>query len=236
MLDDYVAPPYTLRALYPHNRHLSAKVRAFAELCSCLTKLDGTDGRRAARCPRMPKIIDLKAYDGFERRVERLGLTPIVDEIKALVTGFELDISEGKKHDNGAAVIREILDARFAATAGWKIIKSGGIDWTKCIRHNGAEVCIGVELQISARSDLLTNDLTHLVRAIELGDIDAGVIVIPADRTAYFLTDRCPRYSYALDHVDRAKAQFSPLLLISIGHDGIGAALPKRRTNLGREP
>jgi len=31
VLDDYVAPPYTLRALYPHNRHLSAKVRAFVD-------------------------------------------------------------------------------------------------------------------------------------------------------------------------------------------------------------
>ncbi len=183
----------------------------------------------------MPMIVDLKAYDGFERRVERLGLSSIVDEIKTLVTNFDLQISEGKKNDNGAAVIREILDTRFSATRGWKPIKSGGIDWTKCIHHNGAEVCIGVELQISARSDLLTNDLTHLVRAIELGEIDAGVIVVPCDRTAYFLTDRCPRYSYALDHVDRAKAQFSPLLLISIGHNGAGPALPKRRTNLGRK-
>ena len=97
---------------------------------------------------RMPTIVDLKAYDGFERRVARLGLSFLVDEIKALVTGFELLISETRKHDNGAAVIREILDARFAATAGWRIIKSWGIDWTKCVRHNGAEACIGVELQI----------------------------------------------------------------------------------------
>ena len=183
---------------------------------------------------RMPKIIDIKAYDGFDRRVVRLGLSPIIDEMKALLTDFDLRISEDKRNDNGAAIIRETLDARFLAAGGWRIIKSGGIDWTKCVRYNGIETCIGLELQISARSDLLTNDLTHLVRAIELGDIDAGVIVVPADRTAYFLTDRCPRYSYALDHVDRAKAQFSPLLLISIGHDGIGAALPKRRTNLGR--
>lgn len=144
--------------------------------------------RRPARgkMARMPTIIDLKAYDGFDRRVARLGLAPVVDEIKALVANFELRISEARKHDNGAAVIREILDSRFAMTAGWRIIKSGGIDWTKCIRHNGAEACIGVELQISARSDLLTNDLTHLVRAIDLGEIDAGVIVVPADRTAYF--------------------------------------------------
>ena len=31
VLDDYVAPPLTLRALYPHSRHLSAKVRAFVD-------------------------------------------------------------------------------------------------------------------------------------------------------------------------------------------------------------
>src|SRR5580692_6302492 len=31
VLDDYVAPPLALRALYPHNRHLSAKVRAFVD-------------------------------------------------------------------------------------------------------------------------------------------------------------------------------------------------------------
>ena len=31
VLDDYMGPPYTLRALYPHNRYLSAKVRAFVD-------------------------------------------------------------------------------------------------------------------------------------------------------------------------------------------------------------
>jgi DNA-binding transcriptional LysR family regulator len=31
VLNDYMASPYTLRALYPHNRHLSAKVRAFVD-------------------------------------------------------------------------------------------------------------------------------------------------------------------------------------------------------------
>jgi hypothetical protein len=33
---------------------------------------------------------------------------------------------------------------------------ASGFSASKCIRHNGAEVCICVELQISARSDLLT--------------------------------------------------------------------------------
>ena len=31
VLDDYMLPPLTLRALYPHNRHLSAKVRAYVD-------------------------------------------------------------------------------------------------------------------------------------------------------------------------------------------------------------
>jgi DNA-binding transcriptional LysR family regulator len=31
VLDDYMAPPLSLRALYPHNRYLSAKVRAFVD-------------------------------------------------------------------------------------------------------------------------------------------------------------------------------------------------------------
>jgi DNA-binding transcriptional LysR family regulator len=31
VLDDYLAPPLPLRALYPHNRYLSAKVRAFVD-------------------------------------------------------------------------------------------------------------------------------------------------------------------------------------------------------------
>jgi hypothetical protein len=31
VLDDYMGPPLLLRALYPHNRYLSAKVRAFVD-------------------------------------------------------------------------------------------------------------------------------------------------------------------------------------------------------------
>ena len=44
--------------------------------------------------PRMPLIVDLRAYDGFERRTERLGLSPTVDEIKELITGFDLRVAE----------------------------------------------------------------------------------------------------------------------------------------------
>jgi hypothetical protein len=178
------------------------------------------------------KIVNEKPYDGFERKVVRLGLVELIDEVKALISQFDLLLLE-ERDRNSSAAVRRMLDARFTATPGWRKIQSGGIDWTKCIFHNGAEVCVGVELQVSSRSDLLTNDLTHLTRAIEQGDIDAGIIVVPSDTTAYFLTDRVPRFRDALDHVDRAKAQFSPLLILSIGHDGPGPALPKMITNRG---
>jgi hypothetical protein len=181
----------------------------------------------------MPKLADIQAYDGFERKVDRLGLRALLDEVKERISAFPFLIAEMRR-GNSAAALREMLDARFAAASGWRIVKSGGIDWTKCVRYNGAEVCMGVELQISARSDLLTNDLAHLMQAIENGNIDVGVIVVPSNETAAFLTDRCPRFSYALDHVNRIKGQFSPLMIISIGHDGVGDVLPKRRTNLGR--
>jgi len=180
----------------------------------------------------MPKIVNEKPYDGFERKVARLGLVGLIDEVKVLISQFDLLLLE-ERQKNSSAAVRRMLDARFAATPGWRKIQSGGIDWTKCTFHNGAEVCMGVELQVSARSDLLTNDLTHLMRAIERGDIDVGVIVVPSNDTAPFLTDRVPRFRDALDHVDRAKAQFSPLLILSIGHDGPGPALPKMVTNRG---
>lgn len=93
---------------------------------------------------------------------------------------------------------------------------------------------VGVEVQVSSKSDLLTNDITHLTSAIESGDLDVGIIIVPDDETAPFLTDRVPRFTDAVNHVYRAKAQFSPLVVYAIKHDGIGPPLPKRRTNRGK--
>jgi len=155
----------------------------------------------------MPKIIDFKPFDGFERKIERLGLTKMLDEVRQLISDFVFLLAEAP-HGNSAAALRVMLDERFSTVSGWRIVKSGGIDWTKCLRYDGAEVCMGVELQISARSDLLTNDLAHLVQAIEVGNIDVGVIVVPSNETARYLTDRCPRFSYAEEHVNRIKGQF----------------------------
>jgi DNA-binding transcriptional LysR family regulator len=53
VLDDYMAPPLTLRALYPHNRYLSAKVRAFVDFLAARFEREPPwdNWRRASREP-----------------------------------------------------------------------------------------------------------------------------------------------------------------------------------------
>lgn len=61
VLDDYVASPLVLRALYPHSRHLSAKVRAFVDF---LVERFGSEPDWDAWCRRpsedMPEIPGLR--------------------------------------------------------------------------------------------------------------------------------------------------------------------------------
>jgi hypothetical protein len=79
----------------------------------------------------MPRIVEEVHYDGARERVERLGLTPLIDEIKQIVTGFQLLVQE-KQDTNGGAAVRKLLDARFEQSGGWTKKVSGDIDWTKC--------------------------------------------------------------------------------------------------------
>lgn len=105
---------------------------------------------------------------------------------------------------------------------------AGDIDWTRCHTINGTKVCVGVEIQMSARSDLLVVDVMHLRGALERGEIDVGVLVVPSDRLGVFLTDRGPRMADAKKHVRAARADDLPILLIAIEHDGAGPALAKQ--------
>jgi hypothetical protein len=60
----------------------------------------------------MPRIVEEVYYDGAKERIERLGLTPLLDEIKTLVSGFELLVEESVDANGGAAV-RKLIDRRF---------------------------------------------------------------------------------------------------------------------------
>lgn len=174
----------------------------------------------------MPEIEEL-AYDGFYEKVRRLGLESLLSELRDVLSGFKLLVKESKD-SNGGAHLRELIDERFVACGGWKKKQTGGVDWTKCYRVNGTEVCLGVEVQVSARSDMLVMDIHHLRTAMAEGNIDVGVLAVPSDVLGGFLTDRAPCLSDARRHVEVARASDLPLLLIGLTHDGPGEALPKR--------
>ena len=143
----------------------------------------------------------------------------LVDEIKEIAGSFDLRVKESVDANGGAAV-RRMLDGRFEAAGGWAKKTAGDIDWVKCKVVNGTQVCIGVEVQVSARSDLLVVDRIHLAAAFRDGRLDAGVIIVP---------DRGPCLSDAKRHARVARLEDSPLILLAIKHDGPGPALPKQK-------
>ena len=181
----------------------------------------------------MPKIVEECPYDGVMERVSRLGLGPALQAVKEVLTGFDLRVRE-ERDANGGAAVRKLIDAQFERqnvgqqSPGWVKTVSGGIDWKRCHQINGTSVCIGVEIQFSARSDLLVMDIIHLRKAITAGEIDVGILVVPTDGLSHFLTDRGPCLSDAKRHVKEARADDLPLLLIALEHDGPGPALAKQ--------
>jgi hypothetical protein len=104
----------------------------------------------------------ITAYDRAELRCAVWGLEPIVEEVKDLVKSTSILLEERKREGstsfNGAAAIRQFLDDAFQKSGTWESKQSGDVDWSKCKVVNGTRVCIGVEIQVSARSELLYKD------------------------------------------------------------------------------
>src|SRR5262245_9673171 len=120
---------------------------------------------------RMPTIAQERIYDGARERIERLGLASLWEELKAILTEFTLLIAE-RRDANGGAAVRKLIDQRFQQAGGWEKTQSGDVDWVKCRSIDGVRVCLGVEIQVSARSDLLIVDVVHLRDQINAGRID----------------------------------------------------------------
>ena len=175
----------------------------------------------------MPTIVEEVYYDGARQRIDRLGLNSLLDEIKSIATGFELRVKE-VVDANGGAAVRKLIDARFEVASSWTKKTSGDIDWLKCHEVNGSKLCIGVEVQVSARSDLLVIDMIHLAAAFREGRLDVGVVIVPSDKLSRFLTDRGPCISDAKKHAKAARLEDSPLILFAIEHDGPGDPLAKQ--------
>ncbi len=82
---------------------------------------------------------------------------------------------------------------------------------------------------------MLSVDLIHLRKELLQGKIDLAVLVVPSDKLGYFLTDRVARLSEAHRHIEMARAEDMPFVLIAIEHDGTGSALPKQRKRSAKE-
>jgi hypothetical protein len=175
----------------------------------------------------VPKVTEEKSYGAAREKIVRLHLTPLYEELVGIIESFQLLVAE-KKDGNSAAEVRVKFDAAFNSRGDWKGIKSGGIDWSKCLKINGASVCLGVEVQLSNRSDSgIIMDLIHLRNAITRGLIDVGVLIVANNTLGHYLTDRTPRLRDAERHIAEGYQLF-PLLVMAVGHDGAGPALPKR--------
>jgi hypothetical protein len=179
----------------------------------------------------MPQITLEQDYNGFSTKVDRLGLISLLNEAISTLSSFDLLVEE-KKHANGTRGIRQSIDAAFEILGGWSKLSTGGIDWKKT---NSQGASIGVEVQVSGRSDMLAVDVMHLKEEITNGTIDVGVIIVPDDRLSRFLTDRTPNAATALKHVNH-RASDLPIRVVAFSHDGSGEALVKMRTNLGKIP
>jgi hypothetical protein len=181
----------------------------------------------------MPKIVSEQAFDGAEALIQRLGLDELLDEVRHIITSFNLLVEE-RKDGNGSKILRALIDKQFTDAGGWNQKKSGGVDWIKQQAINGRprHICIGVEIQVSGRSDMLSVDLIHLRKELLQGKIDLAVLVVPSDKLGYFLTDRVAKLSEAHRHIEMARAEDMPFVLIAIEHDGSGPPLPKQRKRL----
>ncbi len=177
----------------------------------------------------MPVITTIQDYNGFAAKISRLSLDGLVAEATSTLTGFQLLIEE-RRHANGTQGLRRTIDERFDGIGGWACVKSGGIDWTKANERGGT---VGVEVQVSGRSDMLAVDILHLSESLAAGVIDAGLIIVPDGELSVFLTDRTPNLATAVRHVLH-RARDLPIRILAFRHDGVGAALPKIRTNLSR--
>ena len=172
-------------------------------------------------------------YGKARRAIERLGLNPLLAQLLESIKKCKVLIRK-EKEGNGAGEIADKLVGTLRKLKGWREGKTseGEPDFIACIEHNAAQVCLGVEIQISARSVQVYQDVVHLRTAIRDRKIDVGVIVINSDEFAYYLPSRVANLREAQRYIEETiDPRDLPLLVIPIKHDGFQTeAVPKRRT------
>lgn len=181
----------------------------------------------------MPWIAAVVAYNAVIEKIDRLGLWDAIDEVGRILTGFDLRVLE-QRNANGGAFVRKVLDGRFR-DAGWigEERGPGDIDWIKRVRAMGSTIAVGLELQVSGRGGgSHLSDIIHLRAGLSEasdGRIDVGMLIVPTDLLAFYLTDRVEGIGQVRKYVRSLNAEDLPLLLVAIEHDGPGPAIPKQR-------
>jgi len=176
------------------------------------------------------KITQIRYYGGARDKIARLGLAHLFLELQQIVLDTPVYMLE-EKDANGGAIVRECIDEGFINAKDWDAKKTGDVDWIKRARYNQTIISrIGVELQVSARSDLVVRDLVHLRNQLQKGDLDVGVLIVPSDHMQVFLPDRTPSFRDAVRYIEEEfkEAQTYPIVILAIEHDGPGPALRKR--------
>ncbi len=177
------------------------------------------------------KIEDIIYYDGSKEKITKLGLASLFLEIQDILFSVKLYLAE-ERDANGGAEVRKMIDEGFENAGEWEKTVTGGIDWQKRVKYNRTFIAkIGVEIQVSARSDLLIRDLVHIRNSIQGGEIEAGVIIVPSEKMQVYLPDRTPSIRDARKYIEEEfkEAMNFPIILISIEHDGEGKALKKQK-------
>ena len=157
-------------------------------------------------------------------------LEGLFEEVRSTVAGVRLLVKE-KKGANGTREINHRLTAAFKLR-GWLSGHRSRLDLMK--RLNGSVV--GVEIQVSGRSMLVSRDYDHFKGTLRSGEIDLGILVVPDMDLSRYLTDRTPNLNQAL--VGMAVAEFGDkaVLILPFSHDGPSdTPLGKMATNLGRK-
>lgn len=178
----------------------------------------------------MAKIQVVQKYDGFDQVLKRFHLQPHWKDMIGFLEAIPLKVMD-RRNENGAAALRAMIDKAFENRNGWSIIKQGGIDWIKTIKNGKMELKLGIEIQVSSRSDLIAVDLMHLNQGFKEGSLDAGAILVPSNDLASRLVDRAPNLRETMRHFDLFTAiKDRPVALLTIEQDGFSPiALPKQK-------
>ncbi|MDE0267270.1 MAG: BglII/BstYI family type II restriction endonuclease [Thaumarchaeota archaeon] len=172
------------------------------------------------------KIDSMKFYNGSCEKIARLGMSDMLFELLNILMNTRIFLEE-KKDANSGKVVRQQIDLMLEDAQYWVKTVTGDLDWVKSKKTSPATtIKMGVEIQMSARSDLVIRDLLHMRESMKQGKIEIAVLVVPSDKMSRFLPDRAPSLSESLRYVEKEfeEIQQFPLVLISVEHDGSGEA------------